>query len=392
MRRRGEERLAWRISFALGRKRARARAQLSTCSLSSLSSLLAPLSPLYQYVCTTLILYFVRTPRHLEALFFANTCNSIMWWTYAKAAWRAGMAAAGAGGLSFKTTLKGGESLQNSALRDLWVAVLTVGGLLASAIAGTVKLASGPTLRSPLAISVLWCVYAALPPLLAVLYGYVSRGGPVLAASCRLAIVASFMAGGLAVFLLFGLYPAKVEYGRVLQAAGFLFEANQVGTWPYGGTPAVPVSVSGGVSALTAVAALALNASIAAAAAPVGAAVEAADPTIAAFNPPVWRGDALLQEKTAGPGGSDISGGWLVGGAGGNLKHTVPSAFATALLAWSLISFEDAHKAAGTGARTANAVRVGADWLMKATGGLANGALPAEIVYQVGNYTADKVK
>jgi hypothetical protein len=29
---------------------------------------------------------------------------------------------------------------------------------------------------------------------------------------------------------------------------------------------------------------------------------------------------------------------------------------------------------------------------MKATGGLANGALPAEIVYQVGNYTADKVK
>ena len=112
-----------------------------------------------QYVATTAVLYFVRTPRHLEALFFANTCNAIMWWSYLKGAWRAGVAAVGAGGLAFKTTLKGGGTLQNSALRDLWMAILTAGGLLASAIAGTVKLANGPTLRSPLAISVLWCVY-----------------------------------------------------------------------------------------------------------------------------------------------------------------------------------------------------------------------------------------
>ena len=103
----------------------------------------------------------MRTPRHLEALWFANTCNSIMWWTYAKAAWRAGAAAVGASGLAFKTTLKGGGTLQNSALRDLWVALLTSAALLASAIAGTVKLANGPTLRSPLAISVLWCLYGA---------------------------------------------------------------------------------------------------------------------------------------------------------------------------------------------------------------------------------------
>ena len=232
---------------------------------------------------------------------------------------------------------------------------------------------------------------AALPPLLAVLYGYVSRGGPVLAVACRTAIIASFLAGGLAVFLLFGLYPARFEYGRSLQAAGFLFEANQVGAWPYGGSPVTPVSVSSALAAATA-AALATNASITGAAAPIGAAVEAADPVIAAFNPPVWRGDALLQEVTSGPGGSDISGGWLAGGAGGNLKHAVPTAFATAMLAWSLITFPDAHRAAGTGGRTANAVRVGADWLMKASGGLAGNSTPTALVFQVGNYTADKVR
>lgn len=36
------------------------------------------------YVATNAVLYYVRSPKHVETLWFANTCNSIMWWTYLK--------------------------------------------------------------------------------------------------------------------------------------------------------------------------------------------------------------------------------------------------------------------------------------------------------------------
>ena len=58
-----------------------------------------------------------------------------------------------------------------------------------------------------------------------------------------------------------------------------------------------------------------------------------------ADNVVTYRSSALLQELQAGPGGSDLSGGWIEGGSGGNLKLTVPIAFTTAQLAWGLLSF-----------------------------------------------------
>ena len=36
------------------------------------------------YVATNAVLYHVRSVKHVETLWFANTCNSIMWWTYLK--------------------------------------------------------------------------------------------------------------------------------------------------------------------------------------------------------------------------------------------------------------------------------------------------------------------
>lgn len=55
-------------------------------------------------VCS--VLYYVRSYRHVEALWFANTANSLLWWTYVKAFWRALNSVFGEK-IKFKTTLKG---------------------------------------------------------------------------------------------------------------------------------------------------------------------------------------------------------------------------------------------------------------------------------------------
>ena len=118
----------------------------------------------------------VRSVRHLEALWFANVCNSIMWWTYMKAAWRALVSAVGMHGITFKTTLKGASAVVSGAVRDLWLPGVCFVGLFSSAIAGAIKLFTGPTVQSPLAISVLWALYGAIPPFLALYYSIISRG------------------------------------------------------------------------------------------------------------------------------------------------------------------------------------------------------------------------
>ena len=55
------------------------------------------------------VLYYVRSYKHIEALWFANTANSLLWWTYVKAFWRALNSVFGEK-IKFKTTLKGAPS------------------------------------------------------------------------------------------------------------------------------------------------------------------------------------------------------------------------------------------------------------------------------------------
>ena len=80
------------------------------------------------------------SPKHIEALWFSNVANALLWWTYVKAFWRAINSICGQK-IQFKTTLKGASMLMNSALRDLAVPGLCFLLLLASLIAGIVKLA-----------------------------------------------------------------------------------------------------------------------------------------------------------------------------------------------------------------------------------------------------------
>lgn len=39
-------------------------------------------------VATQSLLYYVKELQHIEALWFANIANQLLWWTYVKAAWR----------------------------------------------------------------------------------------------------------------------------------------------------------------------------------------------------------------------------------------------------------------------------------------------------------------
>ena len=133
-----------------------------------------------------------------------------------------------------------------------------------------------------------------------------------------------------------------------------------------------------------------------------------------------WRSDALLQEALSGPSSSDISGGWLTGaiqtlcsssianrsyttilkfalykrrktgaessqdagGMAGNLKMTMPSAFATAMLAWGLVSFKGGYQqSSGASSHTEQQVQWGADYLLKTLYSPAAGSY--YVIYQV---------
>ena len=64
------------------------------------------------------MLYYVRSYKHIEALWFANTANSLLWWTYVKAFWRALNSVFGEK-IKFKTTLKGERKASNVALQGI---------------------------------------------------------------------------------------------------------------------------------------------------------------------------------------------------------------------------------------------------------------------------------
>ncbi|DBB00628.1 TPA: hypothetical protein ACH3X3_002312 [Trebouxia sp. C0006] len=290
------------------------------------------------FIATNAVLYYVKSIKHIEALWFANCANQLLFWTYIKAFWRALNSVFG-DKIQFKTTLKGASMLMNSAFRDLWVPGLCFVLLFATMIAGLIELFTGSTVSSPLAISVVWCVYNALPHFLVLWYVLVSKGIS-LQYLCRFCILLSFFCGSIAVGLIWGLYPRTYSFKDALNYSNFFLDAQKVGTLPVD-------------------------------------------------NPVTWRSDAMTYEL--GPLDRDITGGYLQGGPAGNLKMTHPTAFSIALLAWGLLEFPTGYEKANATQDTMYQVRWGADYLMKMIGsGTGTDADYLEIIYQVGNYTTDQ--
>jgi endoglucanase len=147
------------------------------------------------YVAATQLLqYYVRTPRHVEALWFADIANSILWWAYVKAAWRMLWARVFfcCSSVHFKATAKGkGNKLQASIVGDVWLHAVFLFVLAVTIAVAVWQLVAGAAVLSPLLISVLWAAHAAVPPFL--LLAYVAVGGPgiLMHLACRLAQLVS---------------------------------------------------------------------------------------------------------------------------------------------------------------------------------------------------------
>ncbi len=61
---------------------------------------------------------------------------------------------------------QGSSLLVNSAFRDLWIPISVLGFLMASIVGGIVKISQDYDFPTPLAISILWAGYQAIPPFL----------------------------------------------------------------------------------------------------------------------------------------------------------------------------------------------------------------------------------
>jgi len=96
------------------------------------------------------------------------------------------------------------------------------------------------------------------------------------------------------------------------------------------------------------------------------------DPFAAASNPFGAPTDPFASFGTSGGNGTvslgtdwDLEGGFMTGMAGGNIKATMPIAFSTATLAWSVMSFPVGFQRAGATNAILDNIRWGADYLMK---------------------------
>lgn len=125
-------------------------------------------------MCTTLVVFYVRTPSHIKAMWFALVANTILWFAYLKALVRATVGRL-FGGLHFKATAKGsGASLAASGIQDTWIHVLSFCALVSTFVIACIQLARG-SITNPIVISMAWIVYALIPETLLLYYWTLHR-------------------------------------------------------------------------------------------------------------------------------------------------------------------------------------------------------------------------
>ena len=106
----------------------------------------------------------------------------------------------------------------NTAFRDLWMPGLCFCLLMASVGEGLKQLFTSASVTSPLAISVIWAIYNAIPPGLVLFYALAGKG-MLLQYLCRFCMLLSFFCGATAIGLLWGLYPTEYNFNAVRTAA-----------------------------------------------------------------------------------------------------------------------------------------------------------------------------
>ena len=292
-----------------------------------------------------LVMNYVHRARDLKALWFANIANSILWWTFVKACWRAAGGVFGRS-ITFKTTAKGvGNMLAAKALGDLWMPATSFISLFTALCFGLYKVFTGPTVVTTLSISIIWIAYNAIPPYLLLHYNYIGKG-TTLRAACSACYILTSLCSLVAIILIWLVYPAQYDYAKVIGASLSFYDAERLG-------PIDPASPN-------------------------------------TTFPIAWRNASLMWEK--GPkalGFGALTGGWMTGGEVGTVKMTAPAA----MLAWGLVEFPKGYAKANATGHALATLRWSNDYLLKTfTKDRKRSSRYPEylIVYQVGNLTVDK--
>jgi len=272
------------------------------------------------YVATCGVLQYTRNRKHIFPLFFSNISTVLMFWTFVKAFWRSLIAKTRFGAITFKTTIKGLARLQNSAAGDLWVPMTVLIACAVSLGIGISKVVNSGQPKTTLLVSLLWMIFNMVPPFLLLWYWLIGKG-TTLRIVCKIAFVLTTVCGIGALVLIWLLYPKPFDYPGAVKDSLTFMQSMQVGTPPSNGF--------------------------------------AVD----------WRGAAYTQDSrspvvaplvaTLGAA-HDSSGGWMVGGPGGNIKMTQPTAFSTTMLAWGLLSFPSGYGSSRTA--TLAQIQVSSRW------------------------------
>lgn len=228
-----------------------------------------------------------------------------------------------------------------------------------------------PTVVTTLSISIVWIVYSMIPPTLLLIYATGMRGR-VLALACKVAFLLTYLVSIFALMLLWAVYPSEYDYGAATGASLKFYEASRLGELPAGSRIA-------------------------------------------------FRGNSFPYERSPKFRFDDLTGGWASGGALGTVKvgrreredrreesgsarapcppslfslspllqMTVTTAFTTSMLAWGLLTFPKGYARAGETKHALEAVKWGADYLLKTFHPETGRKGGFTMVYQVGNLTTD---
>lgn len=307
------------------------------------------------YLATSAVLQYFKKWAHIRPLWFSNVSTVIMFFTYMKACFNIFVRTyISKKALSFKSTAKTGgvfSRLTNSSLSDLFLPLGILIALIVSFGIGLSRAIAGATVKTTLLVSLVWMLFNMIPFYLLLHYTFIGRGSTLKLMS-KILMLASFVLGIMALGFIWWLYPKELDYTGALNKSITFFQSQQVGQ---------ATAANGGFG---------VN----------------------------WRQAAYVQDAqspivaplTATLGAAhDSSGGWMTGGPGGNIKMVMPTAFSTAMLAWSVLSFEKGFNKAKAKPKTLSQIQTGVEFLKKTLLEYTPGNPDFFIIYQVGNLSTE---
>jgi len=167
----------------------------------------------------------------LQSMWFASVSNSVLWFAFLKALYRATIGRWLSGTIVFKVTAKGLQRLNNLPLRDVWMSTIWFIFSLVTLIFGLVHFFKGGVLDTPLAISLIFMIYNLIPQYLLLQYASF-RPRMFFNAMCKLAMLLSTALVILGVVLVWVLYPKSYNYKSALGASLYFMDTQRIGQLP----------------------------------------------------------------------------------------------------------------------------------------------------------------